>query len=130
LRAPLAAACSAGATAAGAVWALLEALLLLCLREAASACGAAADVPAGAELEVLLVAAAAEPAGLGLLAFTTRRLTVPDSPFVADAAADDVEGAGAAELSAVLEGLAARGFVPAERACNCKCKVLRVRTLL
>jgi hypothetical protein len=70
--------------------------------------------------------AVAVAAGLGLLAFTMRRLTVPDCPFVVSAAADDVEGAAAAELSAALVGLAARGFAPAERAC----KVSKVRTML
>jgi hypothetical protein len=70
--------------------------------------------------------AVAVAAGFGLLALTTRRLTVPDCPVVVGAAADDVEGAAAAELSAVWVGLAARGFVPAERAC----KVSKVRALL
>jgi hypothetical protein len=43
---------------------------------------------------------------------------VPDCPFVVVGTADDDVGAAAAELSAVLVGLAARGFVPAERACK------------
>ncbi|KAF6253049.1 hypothetical protein COO60DRAFT_1549343 [Scenedesmus sp. NREL 46B-D3] len=109
-----------------------EAALLLGRRGAAAAvdtvCGAAVPVPVDVELNLVLpsplaVAAAVpavSPAGLGLLALTTRRLTAPGWPLAVLAAASPAVAAAPeddpspAELSAVLL-LAARGLVPAAR---------------